>query len=139
MTFQKFYASALLPFFLLNPFWGWHFFTAAPPPTPSPTTQITTDAASTTEWFINTTATSSNEDVTVTTKTDKGTTTNIIHAPYGVKSEITDLNGITTATTTPLTKEEIQQMQKQDDAFQKEMDQMWQDQEKWFQDVWGSM
>ncbi len=80
---------------------------------------------------IETIATTSS-DVIVRTGTDASTTTFVLHAPYGVKSEIESINGKTYSTTTPITKEDIKQMEKQQERFQKQMDKMLQDQQKLF-------
>ncbi len=94
---------------------------------------------------IQTYATSS-PDVTVVTSVNGSTTTQTIPAPYGVQTSVIEKsNGgtpIVQASTTPLTSAQVSQMQQQTiqqvQAMQQQMNQMFADQEKFFQDMWNN-
>lgn len=66
-------------------------------------------------------------------------TTTILHAPYGVKSEIVSRNGETYATTTPLTEEDIRKMNERQAEVERQMDKMFEDQQWLFDDMWSGL
>ncbi len=86
--------------------------------------------------------------MTVVTTVNGSSTTQVIPAPYGVKTSVVETyNGTTPvaeSSTTPLTPADIQQIQKQEadaqkqmQAMQQQMDQLFADQQKMFQDMWS--
>lgn len=88
--------------------------------------------------------------VTVVTTVNGSSTTQVIPAPYGVKTSVVETyNGmvsVTESSTTPLTQADIQQMQKQETdaekqihAMQQQIDLIFADQKKMFQDMWSSL
>jgi hypothetical protein len=94
------------------------------------------------------TSSSTPNEVTVVTTVNGSSTTQVIPAPYGVKTSVVETyNGttpVTESSTTPLTQVDIQQMQKQEadaekqmQAIQQQMDQIFADQQKMFQDMWS--
>ncbi|MGH7141046.1 MAG: hypothetical protein ACREGH_00215 [Minisyncoccia bacterium] len=89
---------------------------------------------------LTTVATSS--EVKVVTDVNGKTNTTVVNAPYGVESELTDVNGAVSATTTPLTEAQVEtqgvEMEQQEAAIQNQMNQLMQDQQKLFQDLWNS-
>ena len=95
------------------------------------------------------TSTTTPNAVTVVTTVNGSTTEKVIPAPYGVKTSVVETyNGttpVTEASTTPLTQADIQQMQQQEANFekqmlamQKQMDQMFVDQQKMFDAMWSN-
>lgn len=85
--------------------------------------------APTERWNIQTIATSSDE-VMVQTGTNATSTTVVLHAPYGVKSEVVTEHGAIYATTTPLTEADVKEMEQRQIQFQKQLDRLFQEQEK---------
>ena len=114
----------LSPLFLFNPLLWWHRFN--PPPQPQ-------------EWYVQTAATSvgTSSAVVVTTGTQASSTTLVLNAPYGIQSEIVSSDGKTYATTTPLTKRDIEKMQQQQTKLESQMNQIMQNQERMFQTMWN--
>ncbi len=95
------------------------------------------------------TSTTTPNAVTVVTTVNGSTTTKVIPAPYGVKTSVVETyNGTTPvaqSSTTPLTQADIQQMQQQEadvekqmQAMQNQMDQIFADQQKMFNDMWSN-
>ncbi len=95
------------------------------------------------------TSSSTPNTVTVVTTVDGKTTTQVLPAPYGVKTSVVQTyNGttsVTQASTTPLTQADIEEMQQQEIASEKQMqlvqqqmDQVFADQQKLFSDMWGT-
>jgi hypothetical protein len=94
-------------------------------------------------------STSTPNAVTVVTTINGNTTKQVLPAPYGVKTSVietyTGTNPVTEASTTPLTQADIQQMQEQEFAsekqielMQQQMDQVFADQQRLLSDVWGT-
>jgi hypothetical protein len=86
-------------------------------------------------WNITTNASSAG-DVIIQTGNGVMATTSVIHAPYGVRSEVVTINGKTYATTTPLTEDDIKQMQKQQKDVEDRMNKIFEEQQKMFQEMW---
>lgn len=117
---NKFFTFLFIPS-LLTPFHFWDMSWLRPVSTPVVQTQMVVSSSPT--------------STTVTTTDSSGTKTTTMDAPYGVKTEMTDIDGKTTATTIPLTQDDVAKMQQEQDVFQKQMDQMLQDQQKMFDDL----
>ena len=92
------------------------------------------------------TSTTTPNAVTIVTTVNGSTTMKVIPAPYGVKTSVVETyNGttpVTEASTTPLTQADIQQMQQQETSVEKEMlaiqnqmDQVFVDQQKMFDNM----
>jgi hypothetical protein len=69
--------------------------------------------------------------------------TTIMHAPFGLRSEIeTVSNGTSTetyASSTPITQSDIAQMEEQQQTFEADVQRETQDEQKLFQDMWSGL
>lgn len=112
--------------FLFAPFF-W-----SPTPTVPPAHQFYTelDASSTAPGYV-----------VVHSNINGVSSTTVVHAPYGIHSEVESfLNGTSTetfASSTPITQSDIAQVQAQQQAFAADMQREIQDEQKMFQDMWN--
>jgi hypothetical protein len=85
---------------------------------------------------------SSTSDYTVTTNVNGRSTTQIVHAPYGLKSSVIlqSDDGIATsqASTTPLTETDVTHMEQDMSDVQKQMDQIFADEQKVFDQMFAN-
>lgn len=80
---------------------------------------------------------STSSDVTVFTQTGQSSSTVVLNAPFGVRSEIVSDASGTHATTTPLSESDVKAMQDQEAQIRQRMDQEFADQERLFRDFWS--
>ena len=91
-------------------------------------------------WSIETqTASASSSNIIVTSDNNGSSTTVVLDAPYGVQSEVVSQNGKTYATTTPLTPQDVLQMEQRQIDTQNQINQIFQDQQKLFNDMWTNI
>jgi len=85
---------------------------------------------------------SSSPQTTVVTDVNGQKQTKTVQSRYGVKTSVVTrtINGHTTteASTTPLTAADVQKMQAQEAQMESHMRQMFANQQKMFQDMWGN-
>jgi hypothetical protein len=91
------------------------------------------------EWRVQTVQNGTTTQVVVTNGTNASSTTLTLNAPYGVKSEIVSENGKTYATTTPITEADVKQMEAEQAQFEAQMNKIWEDQQKLFEDMWSGV
>jgi len=109
----------------------WPFFTV-PATSTVPTNQFQA------EWDASSTVPG---EVVIYSDINGVATTTVVHAPYGVQSEIESFsNGTSTqtfATTTPITQADIAQMQARQAAIDADMQREFADEQKMFRDLWN--